>query len=646
MIIDSLELRNIGIFKGTHTLELTCDDAKNIVLIGGLNGRGKTTILEAVLFAFYGKRVCNFTKENRNFEQYLEKLGNHYAEDENCHVELLFRVDEEEQEQSYRIRREWKKQDGKVMNRAWKDGIEDKALASNWDMFIEDILPIAVAPFFFFDGEKISELASDDNDANMIESVKNLLGLHILEQTIRDLKVVVKNNQKNIETADYTNELSELQKQIQDSRQEAERLEAEKKEHEDQINRKSGRLEALDAEFSASGGNLLEQRAGLRKRKQQLEIEQQIQYERLLGMASGDMPLYLVSNLLEQVGKKAEAEKKEKDEEVVLKRLPLLFEEYKKVEQDVDFDIHKFLAYIKGGKQQIEYDYNLTDESYIRLKAIEENEMMKKKELKSSMDMIRKYKYELDEINNQLEVDLNDEAIRGIYTEIKALTAEVAVLRENLNGIIIDLDEKRAQAERLESMEQKLLDKAASELDEMDDTKRMIEYAGKELHILEIYKNRLQKQKAEKLSQTITDCFRTIISKRNLINRVELNDETMTFSYYNEQNEQIRKRLLSAGENQLLVIAILWGLAIRSDKKLPVVIDTPLGRLDSYHREMLIKNYFPKASKQMIILSTDQEITNLDHEILKEHICKEYTLVYDDETKSSRIVEEYFGDIK
>lgn len=120
----------------------------------------------------------------------------------------------------------------------------------------------------------------------------------------------------------------------------------------------------------------------------------------------------------------------------------------------------------------------------------------------------------------------------------------------------------------------------------------------------------------------------------------------MAFSYYNGQKKQIRKDLLSAGEKQLLVIAILWGLGICSDKKLPVVIDTPLGRLDSYHREMLIKNYFPKASKQMIILSTDQEITNLDYQILKEHICKEYTLIYDDETKSSRIVEEYFGDVR
>ncbi len=645
MIIDVLALHNVGIFKGTHTLELTCINEKNIILIGGLNGRGKTTILEAVLFALYGKRVRNFTCGNWTFEQYLDKLRNHYAESKTSYVELLFRVDEEGQEQAYKIRREWES-DAKLVNRVWKEEMEDKALASNWDMFIEDILPIAVAPFFFFDGEKISELASADNDAGMIESIKNLLGLNILEQTMRDLRTVIKNNQRNIEVVDYANELSDLQIRISDVRKEISALEVEKSACESNIHKKESRLEVLDAEFSASGGTLFEQRSELKKRKQQIEIETQMQYERLLSMASGDMPLYLIKDLLIQVEEKAELEKREKDEEIVLRRLPLIFNEYKTTEDGIDFDINKFLAYIEDKKQHIECSYNLTEEGYIRLRTIEDTESEKKLAVKASMDKLKKFRYEQEEISNQLEVDLNDITIQNIYDEIKELTGETALLRDKLNKIVIKLDEKYAQTEKLEGEEQKLLDKAASEMDIMDDTKRMIEYAGKELRILEIFKNRLQKQKAAKLSETITNCFKTIISKKDLIHFIELDDQMTTFTYYNERNERIKKELLSAGEKQLLVIAILWGLGICSDKRLPVVIDTPLGRLDSYHREMLVKNYFPKASRQMIILSTDQEITNSDYKTLKEHTCREYTLVYDSDTKSSRISEEYFGDVR
>lgn len=644
MIIDVLTLHNVGIFKGTHTLELTCGNEKNIVLIGGLNGRGKTTILEAVLFAFYGKRVRNFTDGNWNFEQYLDQLRNHYAESKTSYVELLFHVDEGEQEQPYKIRREWGS-DAKLVNRAWKGEMEDKVLASSWDMFVEDVLPIAVAPFFFFDGEKISELASADNDAGMIESVKNLLGLNILEQTMRDLRTVMKNNQRNIEIVDHENELSDLQTRISEVRKEIGILEAEKSDYEIKLNQKGSRLEALDAEFSASGGTLFEQRSELRKRKQQVEIELQMQYEKLHSIASGDMPLYLIKDLLKQVKEKAELEKKEKDEEIVLKRLPLIFEEYQKKENGIIFDINKFLTFIKEKKKHIECNYNLTDEGYIRLRSIEDTEMVKKEEVSSSMNRIKNFKYEQEEISDQLEIDLNDTVIQNIYDEIKGLTAETALLRDQLNKVTIKLDEKYVQAEKLEGEEQKLLDEAASELDIMDDTKRMIEYAGKELRILEIFKARLQERKAVKLSETITECFKTIISKKDLIHYIELDNQMTTFSYYNEQDKRIQKELLSAGEKQLLVIATLWGLGICSDKRLPVVIDTPLGRLDSYHREMLIKNYFPKASKQMIILSTDQEITNSDYEILKEYTCRKYTLVYDSETKSSRISKEYFGDV-
>lgn len=83
------------------------------------------------------------------------------------------------------------------------------------------------------------------------------------------------------------------------------------------------------------------------------------------------------------------------------------------------------------------------------------------------------------------------------------------------------------------------------------------------------------------------------------------------------EDEEIAKKRLSAGEKQLMVISLLWALAICSKKKLPVIIDTPLSRLDSSHRRALIKTYFPKASDQTIILSTDSEINETYYGFLK-----------------------------
>ena len=105
------------------------------------------------------------------------------------------------------------------------------------------------------------------------------------------------------------------------------------------------------------------------------------------------------------------------------------------------------------------------------------------------------------------------------------------------------------------------------------------------------------------------------------------------------------KASLSAGEKQLMVISLLWALALCSKKKLPVIIDTPLSRLDSAHRVALIQTYFPQASDQTIILSTDSEIDRNYYEIMKDNIGDEFTLVYDDETKATTIRRGYFVEV-
>ena len=96
----------------------------------------------------------------------------------------------------------------------------------------------------------------------------------------------------------------------------------------------------------------------------------------------------------------------------------------------------------------------------------------------------------------------------------------------------------------------------------------------------------------------------------------------------------------------MMVIALLWSLAICSKKRLPVIIDTPLSRLDSIHRQALIKVYFPKASDQTIILSTDSEIDQTYYNMMKNNIGDEFTLVYDEDTKSTSIKRGYFVEEK
>jgi DNA sulfur modification protein DndD len=99
---------------------------------------------------------------------------------------------------------------------------------------------------------------------------------------------------------------------------------------------------------------------------------------------------------------------------------------------------------------------------------------------------------------------------------------------------------------------------------------------------------------------------------------------------------------LSAGERQLLAVSILWGLARASGKSLPVVIDTPLGRLDSPHRGKIVKGYFPYASHQVVLLSTDEEINQKYYDELKPFVSQTFHLEYDDTLGASQVKPGYF----
>ena len=91
---------------------------------------------------------------------------------------------------------------------------------------------------------------------------------------------------------------------------------------------------------------------------------------------------------------------------------------------------------------------------------------------------------------------------------------------------------------------------------------------------------------------------------------------------------KLDKTKLSAGEKEIYAISLLWALVQVSGRIMPIIIDTPFGRLDSLHRSNLVRKYFPKASHQVILLSQDEEIVDEYYEQIQPHIAKELTIEY------------------
>ena len=113
---------------------------------------------------------------------------------------------------------------------------------------------------------------------------------------------------------------------------------------------------------------------------------------------------------------------------------------------------------------------------------------------------------------------------------------------------------------------------------------------------------------------------------KKIFNRAVIEPETFAVTLYDLSERPVPKEQLSAGEKQIYAIAILWALAKTSGRPLPFIVDTPLGRLDSDHRLNLVQNFFPVASHQVIIFSTDTEIDKGYFEELSEHLSKSYQI--------------------
>jgi DNA sulfur modification protein DndD len=159
---------------------------------------------------------------------------------------------------------------------------------------------------------------------------------------------------------------------------------------------------------------------------------------------------------------------------------------------------------------------------------------------------------------------------------------------------------------------------------------------------LDTYLKKLTDKKISQLRITVAEGFNILSRKGNVIKKVDIDPETFDVTLYDYANKPISKEKLSSGEKQLYAVAMLWGLAKTSGRPLPVIIDTPLGRLDSDHRHNLINNYFPHASHQVILLSTDTEVDQKLYKKLSPNISHCYHLKYDQESRSTKPTEEYF----
>lgn len=163
--------------------------------------------------------------------------------------------------------------------------------------------------------------------------------------------------------------------------------------------------------------------------------------------------------------------------------------------------------------------------------------------------------------------------------------------------------------------------------------------------VLTEYQSRLIDRKVMELQEAVSESFRVLCRKKDALRKIVIDPMTFSVTLYGRQTTPLPKAQLSAGEKQIYAIAMLWALAKTSGRALPVIIDTPLARLDSDHRSLMLRQYFPNASHQVIILSTDTEVDQASFTELRPKIAHAYHLEFDETGVATMVEPGYFSKV-
>ena len=645
MIIKRLAMKNFGIYAGSNTFEFT--HTRPIVLIGGMNGRGKTTFLDAILLALYGSNSIAYKESGyKSYGQYLRSYVNKDNLSQSSSVELEFILNEGNSE-VYLVRREWDALSNRTSETitVQDNGECSDFLTKNWAMFVENILPSALSSFYFFDGEKIADLAVDNTNAQMKDSIRSMLGISALDVLKNDLSRSLRRTSKKAKGKESAEELQVIRQERDDLISQLAKIESEIEQQTASIQQQKEKIDQFHRRYEIKGGYVVEQRQELMQQKSNLLAEMEQNENALIDVASGELPFLLVRDLIQQIKLQAEDEHNELIMQQALSQLDDLLIEYARDHETAYSASRDFVEFVKertsvGATTSV---YEISDHALFQLNGLLENLIEQSK--RTALFYLQKksnLKKKLDEVDSYLSLDINEKELSSILQSLKEQEAilidfevKLATLEQNRSSINASVIAKTAEFKH--SIEDYL-----ANIESLDDSDRLVKYSNIALRIVDEYTTELQKRKTGILGITITECYKKLANKKNLIKQIVMDPQTLDLSYLMENGTEVAKDSLSAGEKQLMVIAILWALAICSKKKLPVIIDTPLSRLDSMHRTSVVTTYFPHASDQTIILSTDTEIDHTYYELMKDSVGDKFTLSYCEETRSTTILKGYF----
>jgi DNA sulfur modification protein DndD len=654
MILNELTIQNFGVYAGLQSIILTSEPDKPIILIGGLNGRGKTTFLDAIQLVLYGKSANCSNRGSLAYDQYLAKCRHHNSQaSEPTFIELSFSHAAGGKVSHYRVHRSWdgERSTPKEQIRVWLNGKEEPFLADSWSDHVEGLVPNGVSQLFFFDGEKIEQLADPKNAPKILNTgINSLLGLDIIDRLSSDLTTLEKKNPSR-SGDEVANKILRAQAELDELSALHSATSQEVAGAQVRVDYLLKEVTELEADYQSRGGNSANERNQLLSDHSLAEATAQHLQVSLKEWASGIGPFLFIKPLLMEIEKQSDLERKADESRLLNSILEKRDAEVVNVFQKAKLappivkEVARLLRTDRDDRQS-----NSRVETYLAM-------------TRNGSDDLKNLVRALPKANQSIKDALNQYRLVSEKAALIEKKLASAPSEDSLSNLTKKLTEKRKDLGRLEgTLEQKeaKLKSLSTELDRqvaivrnlrekalrsewaIRDQDRILVHSSKVKLTLEQFKRRILLKHIERIEMFVLESFKLLLQKPTLIGGVKIDPVTLELSLRGAADEVIAAERLSAGERQLLAVSLLWGLGKASGRTLPTIIDTPLGRLDSKHRINLVERYFPNASHQVILLSTDEEINGNYRKALLPKIAKTYLIEYSDALGSSSIHEKYF----
>jgi len=665
LILKRLIIENIGPFYGKYEITFFDDklsEHKPLILIYGRNGSGKTTIFDSIQLGLYGRSFIQQKKLNISYEEMIRSKLNQKAMDlyQNfrAKIDLEFILSFKGKFDVFRLVRSWKF-NGNKLNEAlsvyYNDKLTSDLETDYWQNLIREILPPEVTSFYFIDGEKIQKLVNRFSEKYYLRNLFNkLFGLELLEKLDKHINFYLRKKMKNNSEISFEVKYEKLEEELAKHIHNLEELLLikEKLLKEKKVNIMM--TSKIEKELTMNGGNYIENIASLKAKLEVIQRQKKTISRKIREACQGMAPLVLAKKIVEQTRKQLIAENNGDNSFInhnghkeIIKTMKSVLEN-SKTWRNVEIDNKNREILSKNIELGIKESFNrkiktIEEKTIHSLTKSETNQLIKwldltrnyeSKDILALFEKKRKLHKREEVIRKNINLATEQKSIQDTLNEIKEYYRELSNIETELAVIEKKIEKERIEINKVKKKFNKLLTKKTR----FNAQLKSIEYAISAKNVVEEFSAKLTKKRIKSLKSVFLDNYRKLSPLAKRVERIELDTTNFELRLLDISENLINKYSFSAGEKQIYSMTLLWSLAKLSNKTMPLIIDTPLGRLDSIHRKNLTHEFFLKASKQIIVFSTDTEFNSDALEEIKPFISMSYKLLKDENEETSRVV--------